>query len=97
MKGKIIEIFDFRTVSTDGNLSKTYVAVFDNGITYIKQRILLECDFDYTKAQYKLLKKYKNYHYLETEIAFKYGSLFTIAKQLNKVLMEYNVQEENIL
>ncbi len=84
--------FNFKSITTQENLSKTYVTVYDNGVTLIEQYILGNSDDSFqivTKRFGKTLYK--------KEIAFKFSTLNTIHKHVIKSLEKMNLKLSDIL
>lgn len=79
IKEKIKSIGSFRSNTNTGELSKTYVIVFNTGIVLIVRRILT------TKEEklYTTIKKFKNVFLIQEQMKFKINSLNTVAELVN--------------
>lgn len=91
-KEKILSIGSFRSNTTTGELSKTYVIVFTTGIVLIIRRILT------TKEEklYTTIKQFKNYFLIQEEMKFKIDSLNTISEIVNNT-KSYLLESDIIL
>jgi hypothetical protein len=93
-KSKSIGKFRMKGLSDEGNITRHYFDVRDNGVVYINQFILSKepklQGFDAVNTRFG-----KTLH--RTCIGFKYGTIAGIFKALNDTLVKNNIKEGNIL
>jgi len=95
IKSKHIGRFSFKSKSADNTPCKTYVWVYDNGVTIINQLFLVDGEKE-NPAWTKLYSKFGKTLYV-TSVSFKYPSLLNIINTTTQMLQSKNVQANDLL
>lgn len=95
-KQNFLSRFSFKTKSADNTPCKTYVWVYDNGVTVINQLFLVEGENDNNPAWTKLCSKFGKTLYV-VGISFKYSSMLNIINATTQILQSNNIKQENLL
>lgn len=94
MAEKCIGKFSIKTITTDNNLCKTIVWVFDNGI--IKINILILSDEKHIFQHKKIYTKFGKSLFVKA-VGFKYPTLTNIHYNVSKILVDNKVSPDNII
>lgn len=91
---KIIGISQFKSVTIDGDLAKYYVVTYNDGIIVVRKFVLSSKE---NVLDFKVITKRFGKTLYCQDVAYKYGSLYTIHQIVSKALIENKIPRENII
>ena len=96
VEAKILGRFFFKNKSATNIPCKTYVWVYDNGVTVINQLFLVDGENDNNPAWTKLCTKFGKTLYV-VSVSFKYSSMMNIINTSTQILQSNNVKPQDLL